>query len=83
MITSMGSGLQEEEAGVVTVSLLVTDVSLLWLAPTPDSMSGGVRGGRGARGWQSLLGGVVPIWIERGIEAPPCPGAPFPAGNAS
>ena len=31
MITSMGSGLQEEEAGVVTVSLLVTEVSLLWL----------------------------------------------------
>ena len=73
MITSMGSGLQEEEAGVVTVSLLVTEVSLLWLAPTPESRSGGVRGGRGAGGWQSLLGGVVPIWMERGIEAPPCP----------
>ena len=77
MITSMGSGLQEEEAGVVTVSLLVTEVSLLWLAPTPDSRSGGVRGGRGLMGgwWPiSLFGGVVPIWILRGIEAPPtCP----------
>ena len=41
MMTSMGSGLTEE-AGVVTVSLLVTEVSLLWLCPTPASRSGGV-----------------------------------------
>ena len=51
MITSIGSGLHDEEAGVVTVSLLVTEVSLLcWEAPIPDSRSGGVSGGKGAGG---------------------------------
>ena len=57
---------------VVTVSLLVTEVSLLCCeAPIPDRRSGGVSGGKGAGGWHSLFGGVVPIWIERGIDAPP------------
>ena len=59
---------------MATVSLLVTEVSLLcWEAPIPDSRSGGVSGGKGAGGWHSLFGGVVPIWIERGIDAPPPP----------
>ena len=36
---------------VVTVSLLVTEVSLLcWEAPIPDRRSGGVSGGKGAGG---------------------------------
>ena len=36
---------------VVTVSLLVTDVSLLcWEAPIPDRRSGVVSGGKGAGG---------------------------------
>ena len=36
---------------MVTVSLLVTEVSLLcWEAPIPDRRSGGVSGGKGAGG---------------------------------
>ena len=63
MMTSMGSGLTEE-AGVVTVSLLVTEVSLLWLCPTPASRSGGVT-------QEELVEEAITLEVEE-VQVPIC-----------